>query len=501
MNDAVSLKMVQDRVRFLNMLKRLDRVKGRNRRVQICAQSALFAVNHPCGILYSHEIERELQKIADTLPVPTPQAISPGRFLHIFTRAYNSGGHTRVCERWIKASPQEQTHDVVLTSQGGRAVPDLLVQAAKTRAGQVLVLSPEFPIEKAIALREMAQKYEAVILHVHGYDVVPMLAFGYEGFTRPVVFYNHADHLFWLGASIADLVINYRSETVALDQMARLVERYYVLPLPIDEPQTKPADKKEILALKKVLGFAEGDKIILSIASSYKFAPFAGLDYIEAAKSILAKAPDTAILVIGPDKDEKRWRDAWYKTGGRLNPIGVVPSVDLDKYIHMADLALESFPLGSPTALMEIARYGVPCIGLKTPVNNFDLFAQAGVACDTVPQLVGRALHELSLPTKPGLLYEILKQCSFPDAFRAELLKLYECFPQTHKRRFPEPRRDRRETAFEHFIAENAIVQRRRSRQRLESFGRWLADFYGCYLYPFGLARRVYSILNSYGLL
>ena len=57
-----------------------------------------------------------------------------------------------------------------------------------------------------------------VILHVHMYDVLPILAFANGDFNRPVMFYNHADHLFWLGASISDLVVNFRSSSVAFNE-------------------------------------------------------------------------------------------------------------------------------------------------------------------------------------------------------------------------------------------------------------------------------------------
>ena len=37
-----------------------------------------------------------------------------------------------------------------------------------------------------------------------------MLAFADESGLPPVLFLNHADHLFWLGTSVADLVLNLR---------------------------------------------------------------------------------------------------------------------------------------------------------------------------------------------------------------------------------------------------------------------------------------------------
>ena len=38
--------------------------------------------------------------------------------------------------------------------------------------------------------------------------LIPILAFGVEEFKRPVLLYNHASHMAWLGKSIADLVLD-----------------------------------------------------------------------------------------------------------------------------------------------------------------------------------------------------------------------------------------------------------------------------------------------------
>lgn len=39
-------------------------------------------------------------------------------------------------------------------------------------------------------------------------DPTAVVAFGIEKFERPVIFYNHSAHLFWIGKSIADIVLD-----------------------------------------------------------------------------------------------------------------------------------------------------------------------------------------------------------------------------------------------------------------------------------------------------
>src|SRR5438067_2243266 len=76
--------------------------------------------------------------------------------------------------------------------------------AVKTSGGELMALNPAAPwIERARALRELARGYDAVVLHIHHHDPVPILAFA-DGDRPPVVLFNHADHMFWLGSSIVD---------------------------------------------------------------------------------------------------------------------------------------------------------------------------------------------------------------------------------------------------------------------------------------------------------
>ena len=71
-----------------------------------------------------------------------------------------------------------------------------------------------------------------IILHIHCEDVIPVLAFADESGLPPVLFLNHADHLFWLGTSVADLVLNLRDAATDITISRRGVEadRNFLLP-------------------------------------------------------------------------------------------------------------------------------------------------------------------------------------------------------------------------------------------------------------------------------
>ena len=52
-----------------------------------------------------------------------------------------------------------------------------------------------------------------VVLHTHGEDVVPAIAFGAAG-GPPVTLVDHSAHSFWVGVSAVDLVLNCRGSTL-----------------------------------------------------------------------------------------------------------------------------------------------------------------------------------------------------------------------------------------------------------------------------------------------
>ena len=195
-----------------------------------------FAVQNDTGCFCSPEIEAKLCKIAQSLPDHNEKSpLPPGTILHVMTTAYRSGGHTRVVERWIANSPPEENHSVVLINQEPMHFPFLLEDIVTARGGRLLQLPPVPQTEKGSILRSLSSGAAKIVLHVHMYDPVPILAYGTSSFTIPVIFFNHADHLFWIGVSIADLCADMSLWRCAFSLRRRGITNVGFLPIPIDE--------------------------------------------------------------------------------------------------------------------------------------------------------------------------------------------------------------------------------------------------------------------------
>jgi glycosyltransferase involved in cell wall biosynthesis len=340
-----------------------------------------------CNPLTSPELERQLIEIARRLPLPSSHPVireaGSERWLHVLNEAYSFGGHTAMVYRWIRSDPRPNQHSIILLSQRN-AVPPALTEATQSTGGSILQLDPHAPLlTQAVQLRSQAwNEADVVVLHIHPWDVVSTLAFGIPG-GPPVLFVNHAAHIFWVGASVADVVLNLRVSTQE-DEWTRShrgVDRYMHLPIPLPEPMEQlgecaiaPEARREA---RETLGLPDHAPILLTVGTGYKYTPVPSLDFLETAVAILQACADAYFMAVGVTEDS-RWEAAREVTGGRLRALGCRPAHKVATYQAAADMYLEGFPFGSTTALLEAGIRGLPCV--LSPKTCPPPFASDGIA-------------------------------------------------------------------------------------------------------------------------
>jgi hypothetical protein len=264
------------------------------------------------------------------------------------------GGHTALARRWLRHNPFGERHSVALTVQAAADVaPELAAAVARTGGNVHSVAGAGSLIERASALRGLAiDEADVVVLHVHPWDVLPVIAFaGVDG--PPVLLMNHADHAFWVGVAVADLVVDIRDSGRALSTSYRGARGSVLLPLPLEDrgpaPRTRSAAGQR-LGDPTVL---ERGLVLLTIGSPHKYRPAGTLDFAATIARILEAIPDSVLVAVGPDPGDPAWRRLAARTPGRVVAVG--PDADLAPWHAAADLYLEGFPIGSYTALLEVA--------------------------------------------------------------------------------------------------------------------------------------------------
>ncbi len=334
-----------------------------------CLEGAKYASeNHP-GFYTSPELETILIECAKKIPnnqykIDIPESSSKKRkVLHVLSEGYSTGGHTRLVKNWIQKD-KDSIHSLITTWQIN-STPGWLINEVKESGGWILSLDniSNFT-ERAAVLREISHKWaDVIVLHIHMFDPIPVMAFGVDG-GPPVLFMNHADHVFWIGSSIVDNLINFRQAGEKLSYSRRNITRNSILPLPLKLPDIMFKNKNII---RNKLGIDEDTVILLTIATSTKFRTSTKIHFVDLLKEVLKKHSNAISIIIGPN-NSGIWEEANKETNGRILALGI--QEDIEKYYAIADIYIDSYMFGSITSALDGGLYKLPIAALQNYNNK-----------------------------------------------------------------------------------------------------------------------------------
>jgi hypothetical protein len=329
--------------------------------------AALHATGKHSGLFVSPQLEDILLEIGRKVILAgvdsTRKILSPKiskNVLHVVTAVKGIGGLTKMLWRWI-SQDSDRSHSIVLTRQDAAEIPNALKEAVRNSHGKIYILNERFDdfelIPQAKWLREISVIADLIILHIYNFDVVPLIAFADRNQTPPILFLDHADHLFWLGAGISDIVVSLRESGQNLAQERRGIDpnRSVLLPIIVDPPQ-RVFSRTEA---KKKIGIPEDSILILSIARSIKYKTIDGISFADAHVPVLKQYEQAFLVVVGAGH-RADWFNAIEQTQGRI--IVYPEREDTDIFHQAADIYVDSFPFVSTTSTLEAAGYGVPLV-------------------------------------------------------------------------------------------------------------------------------------------
>lgn len=373
--------------------------------------AASYASGKHCGLFVSLELEQILLAIGrkairnnNYLSVGKSSLHNPKKILHIATSIGSIGGHSRMLWRWIQQDT-ERSHSLVLTRQLPNFVPQVLIDSIRNSNGKIHILNESIGslISWSKRLREIAVTADLIVLHVHNYDVIPIIAFANKENSPPVVLLDHADHLFWLGEGISDVVVSLRESGMRLVQERRHIEpqRNVLLPI-ILEPIQRLLSRAQA---KQQLGISEDNILLLSIARAIKYKTIDGISFADAHVPLLKKYQQAILIVIGPGNCED-WSDAIQQTQGRIRVLSETEHTSL--FYQAADIYVDSFPFVSNTSLLEAGSYGVPL------VSRYPYLSEAsGVLGADMPGLSGNLMRARDLQEYTAALSKLIEDTEF----------------------------------------------------------------------------------------
>ena len=379
-------KVALQRANFEKMLDIIEKTKDIEKRLETAEFALHYAVFNNTGYFTSSILEKVFTDYAKSLKANLSGIqYKPNSFLHILTEGYVAGGHTRVVERWIENTPFSQSHSVVILKHNG-AVLETLTKNIANKNGEFIIFDTSLNLkDRALKLRKLAMGYEYIILHTHMDDATATVAFGSDDFTRPVLFYNHASHLFWIGKSITDLHLDLfeKDELTA----RREISNTYFLGIPSKEIELTNSNKSTI---RKKLNLQLDKKIIITAGSEVKFKSIDNENLGTLIEQIIDD--ECVFYAIGISPNNKEWCKAKEKSGGKIIPLGVINFDDgyMD-YIKSADLYLDSYPFPGGTASIDAISAGVPTLSLKTALLQLDYLRKTDGYCHTKDEFIEKA--------------------------------------------------------------------------------------------------------------
>ncbi len=407
---------------------------------------AAGVLSFECAALTSPELEKQLVLIGNSLKPPKLKTsfcqTGPKRWLHVLTTAFSSGGHSSMLKRWIQLDLQQNKHSVVLLGQKG-PVPETLVEIVQLTGGDVIRMdSRDTTLSRAIRLREIVwTQADIVVLHIHPWDIIPTVALALPG-GPPVLLVNHAAHLFWVGTSVTDMILNcrYSSQEDEWTEKYRGIDKIMHLPIPLSEPNYIVQQNPKFREIaRKRLQVPEDVVVMLTIGIGSKYSPLPGVDFFQAIGSVLKTSKNAYLIAVGPDPDVY-WTNLSKEVEGRLLLVEKQPHSEISTYFAAADLYLEGFPFGSTTALLEAGVMGIPCV--LPPKGCPPPFTSDGIALHVLEKLatvsdyveyIQRLLNDRQERLRLGeLIASSIKAHHCGEAWTEYLAKVQNNLPTVH---------------------------------------------------------------------
>lgn len=349
--------------------------------------------------------------------------------LHICSQVYKTGGHSKLLYNWIKND--QKSHHALLSIRQPidelREVSESYLE--KDNQLDLLSVNAENLLKSSQLLREVLyNNYDLIVLHIHPDEVVTNIALSDTNIPTPVSYLNHADHVYWNGVTISDIIIQIRESNISFDSERRDITcKQVFLPIPITEQGSTSIDEHS------------ASINILTTGTYYKYLPNEKYDFLKEAELIVTRHPHVLIHIVGINEQSEYAQKHQHP---QLIFHGTISPEELQSLEQKTDIYLEGFPTPSFTALLQPAMKGIPFVLHYQPLELFKLFVENDSDCIVYPKsvqdwhlLVDRLISNKSeREAYAQKQYNIIRNNFHIDSWRTKLNELYDLVNlTTHK--------------------------------------------------------------------
>jgi hypothetical protein len=205
-----------------------------------------------------------------------------------------------------------------------------------------------------------------VVMHVTPADVFSVCAalMLRDSTGASLVYFNHADHVFSLGMSFADRVVEFRREGARYSVWLRGVEPGKIRFVPLGS-RSRP----QAAVSREELGVPADGTLSLTVAQYYKIVPDDHWDYGKVIHDLLVGEPRHYHLVVGHGPEAsvagvmKNFEASPPSVASRLVWLG--RRTDVGALLGAADFLIESFPFPGGTLRVDAMRAGAAVVSIR----------------------------------------------------------------------------------------------------------------------------------------
>ncbi|XGI82748.1 glycosyltransferase [Halorutilales archaeon Cl-col2-1] len=375
-----------------------------------------------------HDIEALLDNIGtELLPQVSPDyqaSDCSSTILFIASSLHDQGGHSELLEKWAtytsKDSFVESLNLILTNSNNTPSEYDSLRKNLNGLLDRRIELSPKdrytTRVQKLVDYIDAIEP-DRVLLFIHPNDVVAISSLARDYPDCEFIFYNHADHTFWLAHPSIDHFIEFRKSGYQLSKTYRSLQPSGIIPLTTN------------IHLSEVYGkfpqIPDNKSVSVSIGSFHKIKNNGQSPYLEAVDKILSENEDHHHVFVSNHHEtdlEDRYLSDTSQT--RFHPIG--PLDNLSKIYTESDFLIQTFPVGGGMVSIEAMAFGLPIVAkqLRFPFLSAPTFlpSEYGFIAETHNDIVNYASKFINNSNDRAKAGNVLKK-HFQKTYDPEVVK------------------------------------------------------------------------------
>lgn len=384
--------------------------------------AAAIAWERHFGLWYDNDLDNLLIQIGrnfkdKNLAVKKTQENIKKKVTYITTNLSDTGGCSEILKLWVKLLSSDFEKQSLYITHSYTSYTPIPYGEDIFQGADISVYNLSYQDRHTSRIKELIKflnqdSPDFIILFIDPYDVVAVPALSALQEKPKVIYFNHADHAFWLGRNSIDYLINFRKIGAKYSKEFRRIDNSHIIHLTTDIQAQKTS--------REEWNINKGSTISISVGSFNKVLGDNQINYFEIIQNLLLNFPNHYhLLITNPPPKEVIDRYLTQDPDIRKRFIITGPFADLSPIYGLGDFLIETIPIGGGTVQIEAMACKLPIVAFHN--KRFPLFSENDFLPPEYP-FIGSTKNEII-----NLSGELIKN---PELRRATGDDLYNRYKQ-----------------------------------------------------------------------